>query len=446
MKLLSRTLILCSAVLVVFAYVDQTNLFGQAKAPPQKAKIIKQPVQQRAQPRATSQSSHTLEEIAPVRATVMRVLPVSEWTTKNHNGAPWDTTSNPRDLDNDVRLGAHILKFDDGQYVQTVHKQYPSSCGPASLAMTLKQLGIAHAESRLPFRPGEPRRKPSGHRAYPVKRDVDNEGDETVNVGYRGSMEHLMWLGYRRHRMGLDMTSWNAGNNQFMTTAGVLNTADSSQPVSFLESGNDMDYLSTAMIPAWLWNGPAVGCGGSSSYYTGLPGIMNYIFSGDRNGPWRDARPLYLNGNNDAEVVAARRVIKGFIDHNISVVCGVDSGGHFNTVIGYRGDVSPASADFWVYTADPLNGWGRSEERQPGTWRRMLVNQQSLNGDSGLFMAMIVWNQHAAGNASVNFRPDNWAQEVDRLNGNNWLTGSTWRPHDRDPLNDSEAQTADRMP
>jgi hypothetical protein len=229
-----------------------------------------------------------------------------------------------------------------------------------------------------------------------------------------------------------------------MTVGGVLNTAASDREKGFLALDGDMDYLSFRQIPSWLWRGRAVGCGGSTNYQGGLTGIMNYIFSGRRDGPWRDARPLFLYGNSDAEVVATRRIIKGFIDHGISVVAGVDSGGHFNTVIGYRGEIEPVDAPFWVYTADPLNGWGRSEERQPGTWRRTLVTAENLYANEGVFMALILWNQHAEGGASLNFRPGDWAQAVDRTNGNTWLTGKV--PPAVDPLADPLSRRAERMP
>ena len=54
-----------------------------------------------------------------------------EWVIKYHNDAPWDTTSDPADLDAEVRLGARILTFADGAYVHATHRQYPHACGPA---------------------------------------------------------------------------------------------------------------------------------------------------------------------------------------------------------------------------------------------------------------------------------------------------------------------------
>jgi hypothetical protein len=382
------------------------------------------------------------EAIVPLRATVARALVFGNWTTKQHNGGTYDTTSNPRDLDREAALGARILKYSDGRYVQTLHKQYPSVCGPASLAMVLKQLGITDAARPASAGPGTVLAK----RQWRVPRDVDWQGSEMVDVGYSGSMEHLMWLGYHRHRLGLDMGGWNNSDNSFMAINGVLNTAPSRTAKSFLAEGRDMNYLPFDQIPSWMWQGAAVGTGGSSNYYTGLPGIMNYIYSGARNGPWRDARPLYLHGRNDAEVIAIRRIIKGFIDHSMTVVAGVDSGGHFNTVVGYRGQARPASAPFYVYTADPLNGWGRRDESQPGTWRRTLVSAENLMSGNGVFMALVIWNHHAEGGAAVGFRASGWAAAVDRANGNDWLTGRARQPQPRDPLFDRLGRVAERMP
>lgn len=363
-----------------------------------------------------------------------QVLPGTHWVTVDwHNDeggtARYATTSDPRDLDNAVRFGAKILKFRDGTYVRTIHKQYGAVCGPASLAIVLKQLGISDPVSTP--KPGTimaPRR----HVLMP--RDVDREGSEMVDVGYAGSMEHLMWLGYHRRRLNIDGFNWNAGRPDFMDRDGVLVTRPAVQKTRF--DGNKLDYYAGEFIPSWMTRGPAVGYWDGADTYTGLTGIMNYIFSGGRNGPWRDAIPLSMPGNTDAQVVAYRRIVKGFIDHGISVACGVEDGGHFNALIGYRGAVSPASATFYVYTADPLDGWGRDPDNQPLTWRRIPLTRENLGANLKLFVSIICWNHHAEGGADVQFRPGDWAQSVDRANGNTWLTGPERQPTVRDPLND----------
>jgi hypothetical protein len=360
------------------------------------------------------------------------------WIAKYYAGARWDTTRDAADLDNEVRLGAKILKYRNGSYVRTIHKQYPQVCGAAALAMVLKQLGISGA-------PAPARRALVLRRRLHMPQDVDREGRATVDVGYGGSMEHVMWLGYHRRRLDVDGNSWNNGRTDFMSSDGVLVTANTRHNKRAFD-GRKLDYLSCAQIPSWMWNGAAVGYLHGRDYYTGLPGIMNYIFSGGRNGPWRDAMPLSMSGRTDADVVAYRRIIRAFIDTNISVVCSVEGSNHFNALIGYRGSVSPAASPFYIYTADPLDGWGRSEDRQPLTWRRMKLVRDNLGSGKKLITSIICWNHHAAGGASVAFRRSGWATVVDRQNRNSWLTGPERRPHERDPLNDPLARRAERMP
>jgi hypothetical protein len=312
-------------------------------------------------------------------------------------------------------------------------------CGPATLAIVLKQLGV----SDPPRPPADPTRAMAPRRPVLVQQDVDREGTATVDVGYAGSMEHLMWLGYHRRRMNIDGNSWNAGRTDFMSDRGVLETAPTSRTKAAFD-GARLDYFAGTSIPSWMWHGPAVGYMSGDDYYTGLTGVMNYIFSGGREGPWRDAMPLSLNARTDDDLVAFRRIIKGFIDNGISIVCGVEDGGHFNALIGYRGSVSPASAEFYVYTADPLDGWGRSPDNQPLTWRRILVSRDNLRANKKLLVSLICWNHHASGGAGVKFRRGAWAELVDRQNGNSWLTGRDRQPPVRDPLGDPLARPLER--
>jgi hypothetical protein len=383
-----------------------------------------------------------LDRITSVMVTSLARAPIpkSGWEMKEDGGVYY-TTSLDTDLDGEVTFfGAKILKSPiDNRYVRTPHKQYPKTCGPATLAMVLEQLGVSNRVRDV---------------NYSLRQDVDDIGaSANFSVGYRGSMEHIMWLGYHRMRLGLDLGEWNDGNDNFLSRQGVMNLTASGRDKSFLAVGTDMDYLSFTGIPKWLWNGAPVGCDGIN--YIGLTGVMNYIFSGQADGPWRDARFMALRGETDAEVVKIRRLLKGYIDHDISLVSGVDGGGHFNAIIGYRGTVSPASEDFWVYTADPLNGWGRAAERQPGTFRRIKVSRDNLGAGGGALMGVILWNHHADGTAAVSaatgtplsrFRRGTWAEEVDRENGNDWLTGSARQPRATDTLGDRLAVPAARMP
>jgi hypothetical protein len=361
------------------------------------------------------------------------------WVNKDGVAAKYETTSEASDLDREVRLGAKILKYRDGTYPRTIHKQYPQVCGPASLAIVLKQLGITD-----PPRSPNPGTIAAPRRHVFMPRSVDRNGSETVDVGYSGSMEHIMWLGYHRRRLEAGNRRWNDGKtNSFMSADGVLVTTPQLAKLRF-DKGR-LDYYSGDSIPSWMWDGPAVGYAHGKDYSTGLPGIMNYIFSGGRNGPWRDAMPLSFDARADAAVVAYRRVIKGFIDNGISVVCVVEGGGHFNALIGYRGSVSPATAPFYIYTADPLDGWGRSNpDNQPLTWRRILVVRANMLAGNMLLRSIICWNHHAAGGAEKEFRRGDWAGLVDRENGRPWLLGGDRQPQEKDPLNDPLARPVER--
>jgi hypothetical protein len=350
------------------------------------------------------------------------------WVNGSGVAAQYHTSSEASDLDYDVRLGAKILKYHDGTYARAIHKQYPHVCGPASLAIVLKQLGISDPTRRNTF----------------MSQDVDGTGPRNVDVGYPGSMEHIMWLGYHRHRLEAGNSGWNDGNaGSFMSVGGVLVTKP--QPILrplAIRTKVDFDktrlnYYAGEHVPMWMWNGAAVGCAHGRDTSTGLTGIMNYFFSGGNNRPWRDAIPLMLDAGTDADVVAFRRIIKGFIDNGISLVCAVEDNNHFNALIGYRGSVSPATEPFYVYTADPLDGWGRSNPaNQPLTWRRVDLVRENLNAGKKLFTALLCWNHHAAGGANTQFRRGNWASLVDGQNGNSWLTGSDRQPQKQDPLRD----------
>jgi len=186
-----------------------------------------------------------------------------------------------------------------------------------------------------------------------------------------------------------------------------------------------MGYLSYKTIPNWLWHGPSVGTGGDRNAHFGLTGILNYIIAPGTSRACQDALPLTTHGGSDENVRRFRRIFKGYIDHELSFVLGIESGGHFNTVIGYRGDSEQAAEPFYIYTAEPLDGWGRPKERLPGRWRRMNVVSENMFGKAGLIYQMICWNHSLT---------PGWAQEVDAQNGNRWLTGR--RPPATDLLQD----------
>jgi len=333
------------------------------------------------------------------------------WETKyfSTNAIPWDTTSSIADMDADAAAGAVLLKYPGEGYVRAEYHQYGSTCGPSSLTMVLKALGYT---------------KPSVMVRMPC--DVDERpgsGGETCSANFFGSMEHIMWLGYHRYRMGTGQENWNGGDTRFMTADGVLNT----------------NWLASTSTWSWWWYGKGVGTGVDSNSSYGLTGIMNYYFANRLGLGCRDALPMTAYSSPAYRLTAFKRLVKGFVDHGIPIVLGIESGGHFNTLMGYKGDPEISEVPFYIYTADPLDGWGRSEATQPGTWRRIQVTDKSMfinnaGLKSGLIWQYVCWNQHLNGGCETN----GWATEVDRLNGNTWLTG---RPVPQtDPLGDALAQ------
>ncbi len=311
------------------------------------------------------------------------------WEHKYYStdAVPWDTTSSIRDMDAEAALGAVLIKYPGGIYVSAEYHQYGSTCGPSSLTMVLKALGYT---------------KPSVMVSVPV--DVDElpgSGGETCSANFFGSMEHIMWLGYHNHRRWDE--SWNWDDTRFMSTDGILNT----------------NWLSTKSCWAWWWYGGAVGWGAENNNFQGLIGVMNYCFANRYGLGCRDALPYATHSYDDAWVTAFKRMVKGFVDHGIPNVLAIESGGHFNVLMGYRGDPENSLEPFYIYTADPLDGWGRGAATQPGTWRRIQVTQQSMKNGSGLIVSYACWNQHLNGGCDTN----GWATEVDRLNGTELLTG-----------------------
>ena len=340
----------------------------------------------------------------------------AEWTTKYHDGSPWDTTGDPTDLDRAVADGATILRYDDGTYVRAIHRQYPKSCGPSSMAMILRKMGFDDPEAKL---------------TLPL--DVDGAGVGEVDVGHLGSMEHLIWLGLHRLRLVEGNEEWNAAEPLLMSKDGILNAEPSKGKVATLAPNGEMGYLGFAdeeRGPSWLWHSPGIGTRGDDNGWEKLPGIMNYVIAG----PWgkgvKDARPLTAFSRTDDEVLAFRRIVKGYIDHEIPILLGVESGGHFNVIIGYSGNTEDVDAAFHIYSAEPLDGWGRSEERQPKRWRRMDVAAGSMFNGSKLIYQYVCWNQHLDGGCDEG----GWAAEIDARSGNEWLCGRPV-PED-DPLRD----------
>lgn len=99
-----------------------------------------------------------------------------------------------------------------------------------------------------------------------------------------------------------------------------------------------------------------------------------------------------------------KAVIKGFIDHDIPILISIENGGHYNTLMGYwdLGD------SFYIYTADPLDGYGRAFFNKPMRWRKILVNSNALPEDTGFFNGLMVYG-HSGGCRGF----DDWARDID---------------------------------
>ncbi len=328
----------------------------------------------------------------------------AHWKTLYYatNAIPWDTTSSVADLDAEVGGGAVLLKYPGQGYVRAEYHQYPAVCGPATLTMVLKTLG--YTQPTVPV-------------SMPCDVDEPAGSAARCEVNFFGSMEHLMWLGYHRYRRAEGHQHWNGGDPRFMTTAGLLNT----------------NGLANRATVSWRWYGKGVGTGNDSNSCSGLPGVMNYYFASRWGLGCRDACPLTACSATPQQVTAFKRIVKGFVDHGIPLVLGIEHGGHFNALMGYKGDPANSQAAFYIYTAEPLDGWGRSAATQPGTWRRMRVTAESMFHGAGLIWQYVCWNQHLNGGCE----PNGWATAVDRLNGTAWLTGRfvpELDPLDADPV------------
>jgi hypothetical protein len=250
------------------------------------------------------------------------------------------------------------------------HKQYGATCGPASLNIVMEHLGLAN-------------------HGTPVAGSVDLDGGGAGrDLGYHLSMEHLMYVGYKRYR-ALGRPGWAAAIPGFMDAGGVLDTTLAGAG-AFYQIRYDLgavDYnattgVTTGQLERWIENGPAVGtdCSGAGCREAGLPWVANqFPLAGHA-----DAIPLNAE-TGFASLDHLKAVIKGLVDNNLAAVVGVDDGGHFNTLIGYW----QQSDGFYIYTADPLDGWGQPFYLKPMRWRKIKLDAAALpSGAASLVMLM----------------------------------------------------------
>ncbi|MEW6744934.1 MAG: hypothetical protein AB1486_19445 [Planctomycetota bacterium] len=336
------------------------------------------------------------------------------------------TTSNPQLLLDDRVAGARILLDGAGVPVQTVHKQYGVSCGPSSLATVVDYLGISSRTIRHFF----PR--DLTEQAYPRPVPSSRWDATAVDAGHHLSTEHIIYEAYHRDRelRPADWTPLQKPN--ILDAAGLLETADFtglSETTAFgtqvpldgewfqirynigRVTYNSRTGTSGGWVQKWFACGGQAGTGADAS--DGLPWVAN------RYAPWMpDAWPYSTEIGPDKAFVSLehlKAVIRGFIDHNIPLVIGVENGGHFNVLIGYW----DSTAGFYVYTADPLDGWGRPFYSKAMRWRRILVHPQALAGQAGVITGIMPFGHSEAGY----YGDDGWARRIDERFGKATLCG-----------------------
>jgi len=281
-----------------------------------------------------------------------------------------------------------------GEPLHTTHKQYGQSCGYTSLNMVLEYLGLADHSQRLFYS------RDLDEPANPVHMSEWGAG-RAVDVGYLLSMEHIMYEAF--HKAREDNNSWVWDLSNFMDGNGRLNTSDGTRTGSFYEIQYNIGHVvwnpatgtATGRVQKWLECCPGVGFG-----------RLSYVANKYSHGV-EDARGLGTtlgSGGNFENFDHLKAVIKGFIDHDIPLVLAVENGGHYNALIGYweRGD------GFYIYTADPLDGWGRPFYSKPMRWKRIRLTPDALSEGAAVLSGMILYGHSESSCAS-----GGWAREID---------------------------------
>lgn len=250
------------------------------------------------------------------------------------------------------------------------------------------------------------------------QRDLDGTGTATVDLGYHLSMEHIMYEGYCRSRQ-VGERGWDVAKPSFMAANGVLDTtlAGNGDWYEIRYNIRDVTYNSSTdttsgRVASWIENGQACGTSGAGGTDRGLPWVANQY----PRGGVPDAYPINISVGAGASFSSLRHlkaVIKGYIDHNIPVVLGVENGDHFNTLVGYW----ERSDGFWIYTADPLDGWGRPYYGKPMRWRKIKLDTDVLPGGTGVLSDMILFGH------GTSCRDRSWAHQLDRTYGSSTLCG-----------------------
>lgn len=337
------------------------------------------------------------------------------------------TTSSAQRLLDDQRAGARILMGQDGEPVHTIHKQYGASCGPASLAIVMDYLGLTGRAIRHCF-PRDLTQQP-----YPRSLSRSAWPASAVDAGYHMSMEHIIYEAYHRQRQN-DGADWNPnGKQHILDAAGRLVTADDTSNhwdrspdgthkpldgawyqirynignVTF----NRTTGTTTGRVQTWFAKGGQAGTSGNAD--TGLPYVANR-FAHAMPDAWPHSTTLGP-GKPFASFDHLKAVIRGFIDHNIPLVVGVEGPGHFNVLMGYW-DTRPG---FYVYTADPLDGWGRPFYSKAMRWRKVLLQPTALADGVAVISGITVFGYSDSGV----YGDSRWARDIDRRFGRDALCG-----------------------
>lgn len=360
------------------------------------------------------------------------------------NGQRYDvtfyTTTSLARLQQDEGAGATILYYDDDdpltddEPLHTHRIQSGNTCGPQSFEMVLRQLGYTD-ERPAPWQllftrdvtayPGDPGSwvslpagswdpRPTDYSTTPPTPGGPNEFDVSVEYGY--SVEHIV----------LDALSqlWWTELASFPTTGSYDYLLPNHFELNNVDSWVGGDWLRVSYVigdydplldpptssppgegPLQVWDACSPGIGmdveDEDAPWLGrqLAGVANR--AADAAGRVPDAEVV----SNEMIGTAAhfQAIVEGFLGHGIPLLVGVERGGHFNTIIGFWRHGST----FYVYTADPLDGYGRDWTIVPMRYQRFVLDQNLM--DSHVLTGLLLFGHVSAHGCD----PDEWADKID---------------------------------
>jgi hypothetical protein len=285
-----------------------------------------------------------------------------------------------------------------GEPLHTTHKQYDNSCGFTSLNMVMEYLGLTDHNQRLFYSRG------LDDDPDPVHMSEWDAG-RAVDVGHFLSMEHIMYEAF--HKARSNDPNWTYKLGVFMDENGRLNIDDGSKTGSFYEIQYNIGHVVwdpatqtvTGQVQKWLQKCDGVGCGN-------LGYVADKYSHGMEDSHCFSTTITTIGGSGNFESFNhLKAVIKGFIDHDIPLVLGMKNGGHYNTLIGYwdRGD------GFYIYTADPLDGYGRPFYSKPMRWTKICLTPDALFDGASVFSHVNFY-----GHSESSCESGGWTSEIDR--------------------------------